>query len=282
MSVNIFGSSDHRSSSGTNQKYVDEKFATLTINVATKVNASGDRMTGNLNMGNNKIVSTVLPKTDDTLTNKLYVDSKCNTISNLVNSNVQLKLNKTGDVMSGELNMKNNRIISTVIPNSDEVLTNKAYVDSKLKSESIIAKLYIDALLSKKLERNIEADLDMNSFTIYNVGYPIDSYDAANKLYVQICLQKDDITVEKLLKIGTIIEDLFDKHKSEISINKYRELFIRSMKYIRTMDTKYKTHFDDYTDENVTELLKSCVIYQDIKVLLVLIIENLPLPIFLN
>ena len=50
MSVNIFGSSGASSganvSSGSNNKYVDQKFKTLRINLATKINKSGDTLTG--------------------------------------------------------------------------------------------------------------------------------------------------------------------------------------------------------------------------------------------
>ena len=43
MSVNIFGSSGASSvSSGSNNKYVDQKFKTLSANLATKVNKTGD------------------------------------------------------------------------------------------------------------------------------------------------------------------------------------------------------------------------------------------------
>src|SRR5580698_4266048 len=51
MSVNIFGSSGGEGeSSGTNTKCVDQKFATLTTNLATKVNKAGDTISGDLNI----------------------------------------------------------------------------------------------------------------------------------------------------------------------------------------------------------------------------------------
>jgi hypothetical protein len=78
MSVNIYGSSGDQQSSGVNRKYVDDKFATLSINLATKVDKGGDVLLGDLNMGNNKIASTVMPNTGEVLTNKAYVDSKLN------------------------------------------------------------------------------------------------------------------------------------------------------------------------------------------------------------
>ena len=50
MSVNIFGSSGENVSSGSNNKYVDQKFKTLSANLATKVNKTGDTISGNLNI----------------------------------------------------------------------------------------------------------------------------------------------------------------------------------------------------------------------------------------
>jgi hypothetical protein len=51
MSVNIFGSSGASSiSSGTNNKYVDQKFKTLSANLATKVDKTGDSISGNLDI----------------------------------------------------------------------------------------------------------------------------------------------------------------------------------------------------------------------------------------
>ena len=54
MSVNIFGSSAASSagnvSSGSNNRYVDQKFKTLSANLATKVNKTGDTISGNLDI----------------------------------------------------------------------------------------------------------------------------------------------------------------------------------------------------------------------------------------
>jgi len=49
MSVNIFGSSG-KFSHNINKRYVDQKFTTLSTNLASKVNRSGDSLTGDLNI----------------------------------------------------------------------------------------------------------------------------------------------------------------------------------------------------------------------------------------
>src|SRR5271166_5296925 len=51
-SVNIFGSSGGSAPSGLSNKYVDQKFKTLSANLATKVNKTGDTISGNLNILN--------------------------------------------------------------------------------------------------------------------------------------------------------------------------------------------------------------------------------------
>jgi len=51
MSVNIFGSSGaSNASSGLKDKYVDQKFKTLSTNLATKVNKTGDIISGDFNI----------------------------------------------------------------------------------------------------------------------------------------------------------------------------------------------------------------------------------------
>ena len=53
MSVNIFGSSGAKSSfetSSVDKKYVDQKFVTLSTNLTTKVNKSGDTISGNFDI----------------------------------------------------------------------------------------------------------------------------------------------------------------------------------------------------------------------------------------
>jgi hypothetical protein len=48
MSVNIFGSSGQFSHGGSNNRYVDQKFTTLSTNLVSKVNKSGDTISGDL------------------------------------------------------------------------------------------------------------------------------------------------------------------------------------------------------------------------------------------
>src|SRR4051812_26898769 len=89
---------------------------------------------------------------------KKYVDSKFITLS----KDIQTKVDKIGDTLSGNLNMKNGKITGLADPISDEDACNKIFVDSKVKQESILAKLYIDTFLRTKRDKNITENLNMN------------------------------------------------------------------------------------------------------------------------
>ena len=123
MSVNIFGSRAGLKSS-THQNY-NSKFISIMQNLQTKVDKIGDSMSGNLNMGSNKVTCKVIPNADEVLTNRAYVDSKFNAISNLVRDNEKLKLNKAGDVMTSELNMNVQHIVGLENPKGDDEACNK-------------------------------------------------------------------------------------------------------------------------------------------------------------
>src|SRR5277367_3924065 len=86
MSVNIFGlSGGSRLSSDVDKKYVDQKFATLSTNLATKVNKSGDIMSGNLEMAGSKISNVAEPIHNLDVVNKQYVDEKFTNLYKLEN-----------------------------------------------------------------------------------------------------------------------------------------------------------------------------------------------------
>src|SRR5271163_656776 len=77
MSVNIFGlSGGSRLSSDVDKKYVDQKFATLSTNLATKASKFGDTLQGDLNMGGNKISNVGEPMHNLDAVSKQYVDQK--------------------------------------------------------------------------------------------------------------------------------------------------------------------------------------------------------------
>ena len=81
----------------------------------TFVDVAGDTMTGNLDMGANKVTSSAVPSTGNDLTNKTYVDGQD-----------ALQVTKSGDSMSGALTLPNSD------PTDGNHATRKTYVDAQI------------------------------------------------------------------------------------------------------------------------------------------------------
>ena len=136
----------------------------------------------------------------------IKIDPNTSNILSLSANGVMVSgIKSTGGVMTGNLNMQNNKITDLSDPVTDGDASNKKFVQAEIKSQSIATKLYIDALLNTKLDINMREDLDMNGLKILNVRNPVDPLDAVNKMYVQIATQKDDLTIEKLIKTGDVM-----------------------------------------------------------------------------
>src|SRR6478609_4687879 len=97
MSVNIFGFR----STIKRQSVDNSKFITLTKAVQTKVDKAGDKMTGNLDMNNNRLINIENPVDNQDCVTKEYFDS----ITKFINRSVQLKVIVDGDTMRGNLDM---------------------------------------------------------------------------------------------------------------------------------------------------------------------------------
>src|SRR5579872_4285585 len=135
--INLFGMT--MKSGITGKEYIDSKFISLSKAMKTKVDIAGDKMTGNLDMNNNRLTNVGNPIDYHDSVTKHYFDL----VIDPINRNVKSKVNVEGDSMLGEL--------------------------------------------------------DMNWYAVTNVKFPLNSCDAANKLYVQIYSEAHEINVEKLL-----------------------------------------------------------------------------------
>ena len=171
----------------------------------TFVDAAGDTMTGNLDMGSNKVTSSAVPGTGNDLTNKTYVDGQDalqvtkagdnmtgdlamggNMVSGLgapissdhsarkgyVDQQDALQVTKAGDSMSGTLAMGVNKVTSAAVPTVGTDLTNKTYVDG------------VDILKVNKSGDTMSGTLDMGTNKIANVLDPLNAQEAATKKYV--------------------------------------------------------------------------------------------------
>ena len=197
---------------------------------------------------------------------KEYIDSKFERITIHLTKALQTKVDIAGDIMTGDLDMNNNRIIN--IGGHQDCIT-RHYLDSIIEpmNRSVGLKVDIDG-------DSMLGDLDMNWHTVANVEFPLDSCDAANKLYVQICTaldRLDEVNVEKLCKIGSLISLILNKYDS---LAQYRKNFSSSLAYAISMHTKYKNIFETFAA--YIEDIRNCTVFVDLKVNIIKIIEVLP------
>ena len=241
MSVNIFGSSGNKSKFAVTKKDLDSKFINLT-------------------------------------------------------KNLQLKVNKSGDTFSGSLDMTDHKITNLADPISDNDASNKKYVKSEIKNESIITKLYTDTLLNTKLDRKVTEDLNMNGQKIIGLENPTNDDEVCNKKYIDGLLnsienrlnlfdayntvntQKDDITAETIFDIGLVISHLLKE--KDINVTKTIEQFFISFNYAEKMYEKSVKIYESKTSENISEIFKSCILYTELKAIIIKVIEELPKNIF--
>lgn len=135
--------------------------ATKNYTDTTFVDVAGDTMTGNLDMGSNKITSSTAPSSGNDLTNKTYVDGQD-----------ALQVTKAGDNMTGDLAMGGNMVSGLGAPLSSDHSARKGYVDQQ------------DNLQVTKSGDTMSGNLQMGSNKITGLGTPSALNDAANKSYV--------------------------------------------------------------------------------------------------
>jgi len=86
-------------------------------------------MTGNLDMGFNKILTHAIPRDSNDVINKIYfhdlIEKKLNTDDlRHIENKLSLKVNKAEDIMSGSLDMGENKIMTSNVPKNDNDIVN--------------------------------------------------------------------------------------------------------------------------------------------------------------
>lgn len=174
MTANIFGSTGKPAKSNVDRNYVDSKFISMVKNMQLKLNKTGDSMQGNINLGGNKITNCGQPTDGLDVVTKEYVDSDFITLT----ENLQSKVDKTGGVMQGALNMNNNKIINVEEPTHILDVANKKYVDSnfitKQYMEEEIANLY--TLSTVGLVPHLTNSVDETGFFVSTSSYLSSEY----------------------------------------------------------------------------------------------------------
>ena len=139
---------------GVDKKYVNDK-----LNL--KLTKSGDSMSGNLDMNDNKIVDLKTPTDNTDASTKKYVDDKAS-----------LKLDLAGGAMTGPLGLGNGRLWDVADPTLDTNGANKRYVDNK------------HALGLLKSGGTMTGEINMGDDKITSLATPTEDTDAATKKYV--------------------------------------------------------------------------------------------------
>src|SRR6267154_1636085 len=233
MSVNVFGSRFKTKSSVDTSVY--SKFVTLVKNMQTKLDKSGDKMTGTLEMCDNKISDLADPVSDNDASNKKYVKSEIKAGSILTKLYIDTLLGtKLDKHITEDLNMNGKKINGLENPTNDDEVCSKKYLDSKIKQENTLTKRYIDCLLE-------------------NIGDRLNRLDTYNTLSIQ----KDDITAENIFGVGAVINNLF----KEKGIN--AEQFAKSFHRVEKLCEQFIVLFEivhDSTSENIPDILKCCIL----------------------
>ena len=160
-----------------------ESAAARVAELNLKLNRSGDKMDGDINMNNNFIQNIATPTSSHQVTNKGYCDY------NFLNR-------QSGGVLMGPLSMNRNDL--TGIPNTPKFgysAVNKNYVDgeiSKIPGTDTSPFLKIDG------QRAMTGSLSMNGNQIIQLKEPVSSSDASTKGYT-------DRKIDNIQKIDTTL-----------------------------------------------------------------------------
>jgi hypothetical protein len=206
---------------------------------------------------------------------------------------LQKKVDKNGDFMTGSLNMVSHKITSSFIPDMDETLTNKKYVDSKFVtlSENIQLKAdneYVDSLI---MQTNDNVGQHVNTVIEKAIGNldvdkKIKSESAVTKLYIDGLINKIE---NRINRVGTLITII--SPKVDISIDKLFDIAVVINNLLVNKELNFDTFSESYrcfermydkTSTIISEVLKSSVFYTNLKAAVILVIEDLPSDVFIE
>ena len=153
------------------KKYVDDN----KVDCSVFLKLDGTRkMTGNLDMNNNRIFSIPAPNGSNQPTPLAYTDF------------AYLKVDGTNS-MTNNLNMNNKRIINLITPTNDSDAAPKKYVDDGISNQDF------SSLFKKDGSNPMTSDLNVGGHKIINLEDPSSNSDAANKKYVDSNLHQTQV-----------------------------------------------------------------------------------------
>ena len=142
-------------------------------------------METDLNMNNHHISNLKLPSNPDHACNKDYLDTELNHKVNRNELRDYMKLDGS-KVMTGTLNMNNNRITNLPSPHLSHEAVTKDYVTTVMNH---LPSLFLD----RQGKSTMLGNLNMNNHLIQNVKDPDNTDDCANKKYVDSQISKANI-----------------------------------------------------------------------------------------
>ena len=208
------------SKSVVSKAYVDNIFTTLSGNLNTKMDRIGGNFTGDIHMADKNITISHTPMSDHDVTNKKYVDTAVNnhvllTTDTDSETKLDLKVSKSGDIMSGILNLGSNAIKTTHTPISGEDVINKRYFDElisrRLNSDDL---QHIENKLSLKVNRTgdtLTGPVDFGNNRLTSSYIPSNDNDILNKKFLKSIYIKNshgyipELIKKSLNKSGFII-----------------------------------------------------------------------------
>ena len=139
-------------------------FPTKTQNDNRYINVTGDEMTGDLNMNNQRITNLRVPQEDSDAVNKIYV----NAVQTLLEGNISNIANQT---RINDMDMNQYKILRLGEPVAIGDAATKRYVDQQLNTIPLTAS-------------GSTMDLNLNNFKMLNVSEPTHNHEGCNKAYV--------------------------------------------------------------------------------------------------
>ena len=168
-------------------------------------------MNTELDMGGFSIDNIKDPINSDQAVNKKTLDYALNVKANTSDLNDYMKLDGS-KVMTGTLNMNNNRITNLPSPHLSTEPATKDYVTTVMNH---LPSIFLD----RRGESNMLGDLNMSNHSIQNVNNPKNDSDAVNKEYVDISIKKSLINPSHIPNntLKYIMDDI-DQTSSEYGV----------------------------------------------------------------
>ena len=171
----------------------------------------GGKMLQPIDMNGFSIDNLPLPTANDHACNKVYVDNKVDSKANKSDLNDYMKLDGS-KVMTGTLNMNNNRITNLPSPHLSTEPATKDYVTTVMNH---LPSLFVDRQGKSKMLGN----LDINQHKIINVIEPTDDLDVSSKLYTDNQIIKSNIKPNSIPKnVFKYLMDDVNEWSSEYNI----------------------------------------------------------------